>query len=282
MSRGIQRWSEEAISRLQNEGRGKGRGPTYEPWIRITDFYSEGRTHEPYSHKTKRHHQLLSDGEYDAFVMLEWARNVVDIREQYPLDREISLEIAKELGIKHQYYPGTHIPLVLTVDLLVTKMCGAEETLEAFSVKVAADLENRTVIERLEVERATCQALSVPYHLLVKEHLPKTKLKNLGWIRSAQLDEDRTELYEGFYEEQKALMVQDIAAVRYDGSLVDYCTNYDRRYSVESGTGLRVARMLMSQRTLSMDLNNPEPQLAHMDSFRLSALPGRLRHVAGA
>jgi hypothetical protein len=40
--------------------------------------------------------------------------------------------------------------------------------------------------------------------------------------------------------------------------------------------------MLMSQRTLSMDLNNPEPQLAHMDSFRLSALPGRLRHVAGA
>ncbi len=137
------------------------------------------------------------------------------IREQYPLDREISLEIAKELGIKHQYYPGTHIPLVLTVDLLVTKMCGAEETLEAFSVKVAADLENRTVIERLEVERATCQALSVPYHLLVKEHLPKTKLKNLGWIRMRNWTRTEPNYTRGSRRTESA-DGSDIAAVRYD------------------------------------------------------------------
>ncbi|MDO9074134.1 MAG: TnsA endonuclease N-terminal domain-containing protein [Rubrivivax sp.] len=281
MSRGIKKWSEEAISRLQREGRGKGRGPTYTPWIYITDLYSQGRTHEMYSHKTGRQHQLLSDGERDAFIMLEWAQDVVDIREQYPLPRDITLELALEAGIRHPYYPGTHVPVVMTLDFLVTKVVNGQEVPEAFSVKVHDDLNDAAVVERLELERAICQATGMPYRLLVKERMPQVKLKNLRWIRDAQLDSNATEAFPGFYEEHKARMVQDMATRRFDGSLVDYCAEYDRRYSVEPGTGMRVARMLLSSRAITMDLNNPQPQVAHMDSFTLTALPGRLRSVGG-
>ncbi|KAK6025212.1 hypothetical protein OSTOST_08897 [Ostertagia ostertagi] len=57
-------------------------------------------------------------------------------------------------------------------------------------------------------------------------------------------------------------MAHDIAATRFSGSLTDYCTNYDARCSVGAGTGMRVARMLIGNRTLAMDLNNPDPERA--------------------
>ncbi|WP_425258153.1 TnsA endonuclease N-terminal domain-containing protein [Rubrivivax sp. RP6-9] len=282
MSRGIKKWTEAAIAKLLDEGRGKGRGRTYMPWVYITDLYSEGRTHEPYSHKTGRTHQLLSDGERDAFVMLEWAHDVVDIWEQYPLPRELSLDFAGQIGVRHPYYPGTHVPTVMTLDFVAVKAANGKEVEEAFSVKVQEDLNDPKVVERLELERAMCQALGMPYRLLIKERMPHVKLRNLHWIRDAQLDPDAIEPFPGFYEDHKARMVQDIAARRFDGPLVDYCAEYDRRYSVESGTAMRVARMLLSKRALTMDLNNPTPQMAHMDCFKLSALPGRLRAIGGA
>lgn len=281
MSRGVRKWSEEVITRMEREGRGKGRGATYLPWILTTDFYSRGRTHELYSHKTRRSHQLLSDAERNCFVMLEWSKDIVDIREQYPLDRDASLEVAKEIKVRHPYYPGAHVPAVMTLDFLVTRVVDGKDRFSAYSVKTAADLETPAVIERLELERDVCQRADIPYHLVVKEQMPKVKVANLLWIRDAQLDKDAIEPHEGFYEEHMSRMFQDLSVTRFDGSLVDYCSSYDRRCSVEPGTGLRVARMLMSRRALTMDLNNPDPRRAHMDTFQVSALPGRLRSVAG-
>jgi hypothetical protein len=262
MGRGRKKWDEDVIATLQREGKGRGRRATYQPWVGILDFYSDGRTHEPFSHKFGRTHQLLSNA-----------------REQYPLDREITLEVAHELRIAHQYYPGTHVPFVMTLDFLVDRVRDGQEYLQAFNVKTTDELEDPSVINQLEIARATCQGMDIEHHIIITEQLPKQKLKNLEWIRDAQLDEDATEPFPGFYEEHKSRMVADIRVRRFDGSLTDYCSNYDRRYSVEKGVGLRVARMLMSAKALTMDLNNPNVELAHMDTFRLSALPGRLRAI---
>jgi hypothetical protein len=281
MSRGIKKWSEEAITRLQREGRGTGHGPNYKPWILTTDMYSLGRTHELYSHKTRRQHQLLSDGERDAFLLLEWSQDIIDIREQLPLPRDITRGLALENALRHPHYPGTHVPVVMTIDFVVTKLVNGQETSEAFSVKVQEDLNKPAVVERLELERVACQGLGMPYRLLVKERMPQAKLKNIRWIRDAQLDRDAIEPFPGFYEQHQVRMWQDITNRRYQGSLADYCAEYDRRYSVELGTALRVARMLLSSRTLVMDLNNAQPQCAPMASFTLTALQGRLRAVGG-
>jgi TnsA endonuclease N terminal len=279
MARGIQKWSEDAIARLQNEGRGKGRGPTYLPWIRVMDMYSDGRSREFYSHKFGREHQLLSDGEWGTYLMLEWAHDVVDVREQFPLPRDITQEIAHDLGIRHQYYPKTHVPFVMTLDFLVTRVRDGKEVLQALNIKTADELEDADVVGHLEIARATCHGMGIDHHLVASEMLSKTVVTNLGWIRDAQLDKDAIEPFPGFYEDHMSRMSHDIAARRYDGSLVDYCSEYDRRYGVEPSVGLRVARMLMTTRALRFDFNNPTPELAHMDSYQLSARPGRLRSV---
>ncbi len=281
MSRGIKKWSEKRIAELQNEGRGRGHHASYQPWVRITDFHSRGRTHAPYSYRTGRNHELLSDGENETFAMLEWRLDNADIREQFPLDRDISLEIAHEIGVPHPYYPGTNVPCVMTLDFLVTRVVDGQEVLKAYSVKEQKAL-TPDVVARLEIEHAICSGMGLSYDLLIKERLPHAKVRNLLWIRKAQLEPDATETYPGFYEEHQSRMVQDLAATSFSGTLVDYCTNYDRRCSVDAGTGMRVARMLLANRALSMDLNNPSPERAPLASFQLSAVPGRLRSVGGA
>jgi hypothetical protein len=275
--------TEDVIAEMQRSGCGLGRMGSYVPWVHILSFYSEGRTHEPFSHRFGgRTHQLLSDGEKRAFTVLEWARDVIDVREQYPLPREITLEVAHSLGIKHQYYPGTHLPYVMSLDFLVDRVKDGKTYLQAINVKTADELEDPDVINELEIARATCEGMDIEHHLFISERLDASqKIKNLEWIRDAQLDEYATEPFPGFFEEHMSRMAADIRARQHDVSLSDYCSGYDRRYSVERGIGMRVARMLLQSRALTMDLNNVDPQMAHMSSYHLSARPGQLQSVGG-
>ena len=117
MARGPKKWDEATIERMYLEGRGKGQGRHYKPWIGVLEFSSRGRSRRVAGVKTGREHQLFSDVEWGLFLLLEWARNVIDIREQFPLDRELTLEIAAMLRIRHPVYPGTKVPAVMRLSI---------------------------------------------------------------------------------------------------------------------------------------------------------------------
>jgi hypothetical protein len=88
VSRTKQKMPEEVIAEMQRSGRGRGRMGTWNPWVHILDFYSDGRTHEPFSHRFGgRTHQLPSDDGLRGFTVLGKARDVIDVREKYPLPR---------------------------------------------------------------------------------------------------------------------------------------------------------------------------------------------------
>ncbi|MBS4189771.1 TnsA endonuclease N-terminal domain-containing protein [Bacillus sp. FJAT-49705] len=98
------------------EGRGQGELSNYKPWINIQDFGSSGRVHRLNVWKTNRIHHLLSDLERNYFYALEWADEVIDIQDQYPLDRHLSTVIAEEKAADQV----TETPLVMTTDFLIT------------------------------------------------------------------------------------------------------------------------------------------------------------------
>ncbi|MGN7300625.1 hypothetical protein [Ferdinandcohnia sp. SAFN-114] len=56
----------------------------------------------------------MSNLERSYFYYLEWATNVIDIREQFPLERQETLEISTELNIPHPIDEDTKTPIVLT------------------------------------------------------------------------------------------------------------------------------------------------------------------------
>ncbi len=47
---------------------------------------------------TGRVHHLLSDIEFRSFLLFDWAEDVVDIREQFPLDRVATQRIAESMA----------------------------------------------------------------------------------------------------------------------------------------------------------------------------------------
>ena len=135
MARNRYGMDEKKIARFIHEGRGRGEGRYYKPWLTVADVPSRGRSHRPYCPLTGREHQLLSDNEYFAFLKLWWNDAVVDIREQFPiLDRRRTLEIAALAGIKHPVDPSSKALWVLTTDFLVTEINHGNRRLVAYSI----------------------------------------------------------------------------------------------------------------------------------------------------
>lgn len=250
-------WSENRIKRMQAKGRGTGTGSSYQPWLTVTDLSSRGNSRRVYSQKTGRVHHLFSNVEWNLFLLLEHDPNVVDIREQFPLERADTIAIAIKHGIKHPNYRDTTIPSVMTCDFLVTRRCGGNEVLEGYDCKRAEDAVNPRAIEKLEIQRAYFRDRNIPHFLVLHTMFPMGKIRNLEWIRSAHLQDDELEPYDRYYDDHCEQFLSELAGTVGKESLADFCANYDHKCGALPGTGLRVVRMLLAKGSLQADLNGP-------------------------
>lgn len=272
-------WSEEKIAQLEREGRGKGTGQSYKPWIRISDFSSRGKSRRAFSHKSGRHHELLSDVEWHFFLLLEYSREVADIREQFPLPRDETLSFAAKLGIKHPTYPGTRTNVVMTNDFLVTFIRNGAPSLEAFSCKTASDLENLRTLEKLELERIYFDSLGIPHRLVIDSELPVNKVRNIAWFRGAVLDDNGWAVPPDSMAEHARRMAYELSRAPSRGSLAQFCAYFDARIGAPPGTGLLVARALLWEGKLLTDLNQPDLPATPVNMFRVAQAPSL--HVVG-
>lgn len=273
------KWSENKIAQMEAEGRGKGAGATYLPWVLVSDFSSQGDSRRIFSNKTGRVHHLMSNVEWGLFLLMEFAPDVIDIREQYPLPRNETQAIAAQLSIKHPYYPGTKVPTVMTVDFLITRMLDGKKTLEAYNCKRTEEAEDQRSLEKLEIQRTYFDGCSIPHHLVFHSMLPVTKVKNLEWIRSATLNPDEVEHYPGYFEQHCQRLASDLACRSSQGSLSSYCENYDSRTGAEPGTGLRVIRMLLQKHLVVTDLSQPDLAATPVSMFK-PVRPGQPLEIA--
>ena len=274
-------WKEELIERRLKEGRGKGLKAAYKPLLEVHDLSSMGVSRRVPGIKTGRTHHLLSNVEYDFYLMLEWALDVVDIREQFPLDRELTRNLAMDLRICHPTYPGTNVHTVMSVDVLVNRIRNGESTLVAFDIKRTEDAEDSRTIDKLELARATCQALEIPHHLIYHSELPQTKIRNIEWILGGQYVEGEVEPFKGYLDEHCARMLIDLANAEQRLPMNEYCSKYDERCGLQQGTGLRVARMLMQRREFVPTLSQPDLAQAVLSTFTVTARRGQLRAMGG-
>jgi len=277
-------WTEKKIERMHAEGYGSGSGSSYKPWIAVQDVSSQGRSRRVWSPKTERVHHFLSDVEYKLFLTCEWAQNVIDIREQYPLDRTLTQEIAGELRIAHPTYVGTRVMTVMTVDLLLTIRVNGEKRLLALNAKRDEEAEDAHSLEKLEIQRRYFAKLNIPHYLVYHLQLPSQKVRNLEWIRGAQLKQEEPEPHPGFFQSLCSRMANELAAASNSllaTPLAAYAEQFDARHGLEVGTGLRVARMLMEQRVLMPDLAAPNLANSSLDTFAVTGSLGTLRAIGG-
>lgn len=190
--------TEDDISRWKGQGLGQGVSAAYKPWIDVRSFSSNGRVSRTPGTTTGREHHLLSDNEDNFCLIADYAKSVVDIREQFPLlPEEHTQRIAAYLGIRHPRYPNSKTPLVMTTDFLLTLIDdhGKNSSL-AVSIKSAEDLHGphrARILAKLEIERRYWLMRSVPWQLVTDKDLDDTLIANLDWLNYVTVNNNMTQ-----------------------------------------------------------------------------------------
>ena len=154
--------------------RGSGEGADYIPWIKTREV--KGNTGTSTILVDWKHHRqvhLLSQGEVWAYCILRWRDDVLDIREQFPLDLAETQSIAKSLG----YLPPQR---TMTTDLLVTFVDGRKTYLKAYSVKGSEDdLTKDRCVELRMIEKLFWERQGVGYEIVFKNKLNRNFVTNI-------------------------------------------------------------------------------------------------------
>ena len=153
---------------------GTGEGASYLPYITTSEFNSLGTTSVIRDWKTGRGVHCLSQGEALWYYILRWDDDNVDIREQFPLENNITVQIARENGIKHPRDEN----YIMTTDFLVTKKNGS---LQAYSVKPNKNIDERT-LQILCIEKLYWDKQRVPFQLLFADEVNKTYASNIRLV----------------------------------------------------------------------------------------------------
>lgn len=159
----------------QKLGMGKGQGAKYKPYLQNGEFGSSGKAIKAIDWKTLRTVHLFSNVEYETWLLCMWDDENLDIREQFPLDKKMTIAIAEELGYRHPQNKGE--PVTMTTDLLLTR----KDKDIAISVKYSKDeLKNRpNDLKKLIIEKTYWNLKKIEFKLIDKEDIDHIKAMNI-------------------------------------------------------------------------------------------------------
>ena len=221
---------------------------TYEPFIKVSDISSHGRSHRVFGHKSGRTHHLLSDLELSVFLLFEWSSNVVSINEQFALNLEETLTLALQANINHPSIRGEN--KVMTSDFYITLNAKNEsmKTQMALQVKYAKDLDDPRTLEKIEIERRFWQRKDVPFYIITENDIPNIVSTNIKWLYPAKNIHLVNISWDEFEYYAKQL-------VKYsDLKLVDFCKKCDIANDLEIGTSLSCMKAFIAHNYMSFDI----------------------------
>lgn len=269
---------EDKIARFLKEGRGQGHGADYHAWLSVQDVSSWGRTARIHSAKTGREHHLLSDIETAIFLLLEWSDSVIDIREQFPLDRNKTRRIAADMGVRHPYDRETGVDIVMTTDFLVDIRLGNGSKLLALSAKPASELDDDRIIEKQEIERRYWNLMCADWGLLTDFDLPIQRIKNLRWLHEMQSLEHMTEPYTGYWQDRCNRFLACLPQAT-GMTIKRFIQHLTSTQGFATGDGLKVLRHLAANKRIAIDLNAQFDMHAPVDVLDIVVLPGAVVSV---
>lgn len=253
-----QYWNSEAKNkRWIKEGRGQGAGPDYKPWLTVRDVPSKGRSHRVFGHLTQRTHHLLSDLELATFFLLQWRNITTDIREQFPLDRELTREISNKLGIEHPNVKG--VDQYMSSDFVID----AEDRIRprfAIQVKSSEAFQDSRTVEKLQIERTYWAEKEIPFFLVTENQIPYVVFENVNILYNhIEDDASQDELLTHY-----SMFLRQIPQNE-NLKVIDLCIRIDTAYDFEPGEALFQVKRLLAQRFFHFDIAKPFTELRCSD-----------------
>jgi len=254
-------WTLEKYNRFIKEGRGKGEGSDYKPWLTIQDMPSRGRVTRIY--EAGRIYHFFTDNELRYFYSLIWEDSIIDVREHYPLlDLNVVLNLDEDSLYKRYKSDGDNAPYILTTTFLITvKNTDGEIAYYARSVKSSLELERKNIIDRYEIERRYWESKKIDWGIVTQKDIPVVRAKNISWVYpSLEINNE-----ERFKESERDYLC-DLLMQRLGGNpnvIREVTTKFDNEMNVDSGTGLLFFKYLIATKQLvinmdeQIDINQP-------------------------
>jgi hypothetical protein len=209
--------------------RGKGFGMEYKPFIYVGEISSQGESYRIRSAKVGRVHHLLSSIELAAFLVFDCYQKTTDIREQFPIQIEDSLEICRQLGIKHPQVSGKLT--VVTTDLLINFQ---DKPPLALAVKPHTKLSDGRVIEKLQIEKAFFEQKGYEWKIFTELEITPPLHENLSWLQPLlSYKENRDDSISIDIDEIYKVVERVLRIKNRQVNLV--CADFDGKYQVEEG-----------------------------------------------
>lgn len=247
---------EAKIARFIKEGRGTGRGGAYRPWLTVQDVPSLGLCSRIHGFKSGREHHMLSNLESALFQILEWSEAIVDIREQFPLDREVTRMLATEMGIVHPRDVKTGTDLVMTTDFVIDVRVGHGVQERALAVKPADELVKPRILEKLELERRYWRRAGVSWHVVTDRDLPRERVKTLHWLHEMRSVDRMEGCHPDYWRDRCERFLARLQQVR--GGLIEhFLRSLEERDGFSLGEPMTVLRHLAATRVIGIDLDRP-------------------------
>lgn len=247
MAKRIRRWSETTYRKYLSAKRGQGEGPSYQPWVQVQDFASKGTISRIAGRKTGRLHHFMSSGEKDYFYLLEWADDVVDIREQFPLlDLGTAIEAAGDAGIRYPRDSDSGFPFVLTCDFMISMKNGG---LRARTVKRSSELTNRRTLEKLEIERRYWSRLGIDWKIATEFELPVRKIRNIEWLHASFIPPEISGI--------EVIMTAIEKQYRLTGNAIYQTAAWaDGTFCLPAGSGLQIIKYMLWAKAIPCQIND--------------------------
>lgn len=272
-------FDEARVQRFIREGRGQGAGATYRPWLQIQDVPSSGRSHRPYGIKSRRVHHLLSDGEWKCFLRFEGDPTVVDICEQYPMDRMETYRVARKLGFKHpKTLDGT--PYVMTLDFLVKRATPQGIRVVPYTFKYDPELLRPREQELMNITRAFWDHYGLELQVIDQRFFDEPFTINYDSVR-AYHDLSAQSVSQEVAVERLAEDLMSMVAAGSTDTLLEACRWLAGIHQTTPQAVYQVAMHLVSHGYLRVNLSSPVGlERLPLDAYAIGANVSRQAHAA--
>ncbi len=217
--------------------------------LKVTTFSSKGRATRIYGYKTKKIHHLQSDNQLRTFLILEWSDMVKDIEENVELkDLEKTIYNVENLRLDKFRDKETGKLYKLHTNFLITINRSNIEEQVAISVKSLSEIERKTVIEKMEIEKRYWKTKDINFYVITEKEIDKQLVENIIWAREVLIDksiENKEEFSEKLY-----YFLQNNMEKR----LADVLNIFDKEENLKTGTGLFILRYLTAKKEIEINM----------------------------
>lgn len=251
-------FDEKKKAEFEAEGRGTKEGAEWKAWYTLGDFSPHYRTQSRFTCLyTERSVFLPTALMRLCWNALELDPDTVEILEIAPLDREITREIAKSIGVDHPRDSKSKVDLVLTTSLIAKKRRNGAVVREPIQCTSLASLDSYGTIEDLQIQneywRRHGQTLTV--FTGAEGCISQNMARNIDTLANHRLPQFDPPEHPGRFQSQCVRIVDKLMSATGDSTLTEWAHLVAPSIQSEPSQIINVLLHLVARRRIYVDLD---------------------------